>query len=432
MIRDNYQLGSEGEHNEGSEYEEQRTETMRMHHPSALSTSSTSISKNKSRDPSKGPVTGDSDLVQYPHPQIRSEWVTVRAKILSDLVEAIIGAYFIQGGLKAASAAIQALGSWPVANTDTMVAHVDEHVGAPWMLGASAPSPDLLSPAGRAFLRGDHETIVSIVESKVGYRFKDMAVLEEVLTHYSASHYTGFSDKPHNERLEFLGDAVLDLAVLTVLYECYPQASVGTLSGLKTASTGNKNLGIIGLKLNLQEVIIFASGSLSASFAELEERLRLHSCTYSRTFNTHTHTDTQKQTQTQTHTHTHQTPAAFSERTIGDFSLGPVEQSDGSSTETAIANCALTENASMSLPSESASASGSVKSPSPSPPHSISIPESILQAFDEDSDVSRALKVLGDTLEALIGAVYIDSGGDFAAVYRVVDHVGLISTADET
>ena len=59
------------------------------------------------------------------------------------------------------------------------------------------------------------ETTYSELESAIGYSFKDRALLKTCFTHTS---YTNFCGEENNERLEFLGDAVLGLAVTEMLY----------------------------------------------------------------------------------------------------------------------------------------------------------------------------------------------------------------------
>ena len=67
------------------------------------------------------------------------------------------------------------------------------------------------------------------VENTLGYRFEDKNILEEALTHPSCS-----KDK-NSERLEFLGDAVLELCVSAHLYDVYPAATEGELTKRRAA-----------------------------------------------------------------------------------------------------------------------------------------------------------------------------------------------------
>jgi ribonuclease-3 len=66
------------------------------------------------------------------------------------------------------------------------------------------------------------------LETRLGYRFKDRALLDRALTHSSAR--TGRSQPLDNERLEFLGDRVLGLAIAELLLEVLPQANEGELA----------------------------------------------------------------------------------------------------------------------------------------------------------------------------------------------------------
>ena len=67
------------------------------------------------------------------------------------------------------------------------------------------------------------------LQKRLGYTFKQPALLELALTHPSVSH--GQSEKLHNnQRLEFLGDAVLQIIISTELYKKFPNRDEGTLS----------------------------------------------------------------------------------------------------------------------------------------------------------------------------------------------------------
>lgn len=66
------------------------------------------------------------------------------------------------------------------------------------------------------------------LEKKLGYRFKDVTLIERALTH--ASVRGGKADRDDNERLEFIGDRVLGLAIAEVLAAKYPDATEGELA----------------------------------------------------------------------------------------------------------------------------------------------------------------------------------------------------------
>lgn len=69
------------------------------------------------------------------------------------------------------------------------------------------------------------------LESRIGYSFTSPLLLRQALTHASATGGEG----PDNERLEFLGDAVVGLAVNDHLYRCYTQCAEGFLTQIKSA-----------------------------------------------------------------------------------------------------------------------------------------------------------------------------------------------------
>lgn len=91
------------------------------------------------------------------------------------------------------------------------------------------------------------------LELNLGYEFKDKALLTEALTHKSAK-------KPYNnERLEFLGDAVMDLIVGEFLFLRFKKHSEGELSKLRAALVSEKSFAHIALNLGLGDFIIMSN-----------------------------------------------------------------------------------------------------------------------------------------------------------------------------
>ncbi|MEJ2362615.1 MAG: ribonuclease III [Gammaproteobacteria bacterium] len=95
------------------------------------------------------------------------------------------------------------------------------------------------------------------LEARLGYHFQDIALLETALTHRSAS-------KCHYERMEFLGDAVLNLVISTDLYRRFPQAREGELSRLRAHLVKGESLSIIAGELSLGEFLRLGSGELKS------------------------------------------------------------------------------------------------------------------------------------------------------------------------
>jgi ribonuclease-3 len=83
------------------------------------------------------------------------------------------------------------------------------------------------------------------------YRFNDSALLDEALTHKSYVNERKGSSQSHNERLEFLGDAVLSLIVSDYLATRYPHLSEGALSKLKAKLVSEPSLAAAARRLDL-------------------------------------------------------------------------------------------------------------------------------------------------------------------------------------
>ncbi|MDH3305055.1 MAG: ribonuclease III [Gammaproteobacteria bacterium] len=87
------------------------------------------------------------------------------------------------------------------------------------------------------------------------YRFEDADLLKQALTHRSA---TG----SNNERLEFLGDAVLDLVISDAVYRARPDATEGDLSRLRASLVKEKTLAALALELGVGEYLVLGGGEM--------------------------------------------------------------------------------------------------------------------------------------------------------------------------
>ncbi len=87
------------------------------------------------------------------------------------------------------------------------------------------------------------------LESKLGYSFKNKQLIIEALTHKS------FKKPYNNERLEFLGDAVLDLIVGEYLYKKFPTSDEGTLSKIRASLVNENGFALLATELNLGKYI---------------------------------------------------------------------------------------------------------------------------------------------------------------------------------
>lgn len=93
--------------------------------------------------------------------------------------------------------------------------------------------------------------------SELNYRFRDPALAQLALTHRSVG-------KPNNERLEFLGDALLGAIVAEMLYEVHPKASEGELSRLRAQLVNGQALAVMARELALGDGLKLGPGELKS------------------------------------------------------------------------------------------------------------------------------------------------------------------------
>lgn len=98
------------------------------------------------------------------------------------------------------------------------------------------------------------------LEKKIGYPFTDKNILKEALTHRSYLNENPSWKMPHNERLEFLGDAVLELVVTEELYNRFPDYDEGILTAIRAALVNYQCLAAIALQINLEKFILLSRG----------------------------------------------------------------------------------------------------------------------------------------------------------------------------
>ena len=100
--------------------------------------------------------------------------------------------------------------------------------------------------------------------SRLGLSFQDLSLLTRALTHRS---YRNENDDAleDNERLEFLGDAVLDFIVATWIYHHFPEMSEGQLTRLRSALVNKDQLAEFGLQVGIDKVVPTLQDALVAA-----------------------------------------------------------------------------------------------------------------------------------------------------------------------
>lgn len=98
------------------------------------------------------------------------------------------------------------------------------------------------------------------LQSRLGYQFRRPALLLEALTHASYRNESGESGEGDNERLEFLGDAVLNLVTSEYLLAAFPDAAEGALSKLRARLVSEETLTGVARRLRLGEALRLGKG----------------------------------------------------------------------------------------------------------------------------------------------------------------------------
>ncbi|MDX8412671.1 MAG: ribonuclease III [Mariprofundales bacterium] len=88
---------------------------------------------------------------------------------------------------------------------------------------------------------------------QIGYQFRDLTLLEQALTHCSA-------EQKHNERLEFLGDAVLELVISAELFQCYSDHAEGDLTRMRARLVDRSALSVTAKEWRLSPRLHVSKG----------------------------------------------------------------------------------------------------------------------------------------------------------------------------
>jgi ribonuclease III len=109
--------------------------------------------------------------------------------------------------------------------------------------------------------RPQHEQLLALQE-RIGHTFADWQLFERALTHSSLAFEQGVStpETADNEKLEFLGDAVVGMIAAESLYRRYPELGEGELTRLRAALVSRQHLGKVGLKIDLGAALFLGKG----------------------------------------------------------------------------------------------------------------------------------------------------------------------------
>ncbi|WP_428265185.1 ribonuclease III [Haliangium sp.] len=126
---------------------------------------------------------------------------------------------------------------------------------------SSAPAPAEVESAPEAGVDAGAEcTDVGALEAILGHRFRTQELLRRALTHRSYANEHPGEGRRDNERLEFLGDAVLDLVVGHLLMDAYPRLSEGRLSVTRSQVVSEGGLSELAYEMDLGRFLYLGKG----------------------------------------------------------------------------------------------------------------------------------------------------------------------------
>lgn len=167
-------------------------------------------------------------------------------KFIADAVESLLGAYLLACGFKGASRLIEWFGIIP--ESEKL-----EH-----LLKQPSPNPLLINDDIENKLR-IHLPMRDQIENIIGYKFKNKAYLLQALTHSS---YTPNRTTLSYEKLEFIGDAILDFLITCHIYESSGSLDPGKLTDLRSALVNNNTFASLVVRLGLHKYILMTNSKL--------------------------------------------------------------------------------------------------------------------------------------------------------------------------
>lgn len=108
------------------------------------------------------------------------------------------------------------------------------------------------------------------LEKRIGYTFKDKALLRQAVTHSSFANERKINKEPHYERLEFLGDAVLELVSSEFFFHKYPDMPEGKMTKMRASAVCEQALSIPAKELEIGMFIRFSKGEEQTGGRERE------------------------------------------------------------------------------------------------------------------------------------------------------------------
>lgn len=113
---------------------------------------------------------------------------------------------------------------------------------------------------------------MELLEARIGHSFHDRSLLTQALTHASLGYETQHA-QPDNQRLEFLGDAVIQLLLSEILFQRFPEADEGLLTKVRAQLVSTKALANVGRQIQLGGFLLMGRGEESHGGRERDSSL---------------------------------------------------------------------------------------------------------------------------------------------------------------
>ena len=102
--------------------------------------------------------------------------------------------------------------------------------------------------------------MIKDLEAAIGYRFRNITLLQNALTHSSYANERWHNSLLSNERLEFLGDAILGMTVAKYLYQTFPDRPEGELTRMRADMVCEQTLAMVAAKIELGRHLLLGNG----------------------------------------------------------------------------------------------------------------------------------------------------------------------------
>ena len=102
--------------------------------------------------------------------------------------------------------------------------------------------------------------MIKDLEAAIGYRFENITLLQNALTHSSYANERWHNSLLSNERLEFLGDAILGMTVAKYLYQTFPDRPEGELTRMRADMVCEQTLAKVAARINLGKHLLLGNG----------------------------------------------------------------------------------------------------------------------------------------------------------------------------